>query len=455
MEQTTEIKGYKNGSLLMFERENKTIAFDLKDLSFYRPLQKGKMRKLNAGQSFFRNITAKQVADGFNNPAYAELMNKVRQDSYRLKNFASLFEKLAKYTHLESYLLLGIRFGATSTFSKPASQFPKQVLEFMKESQIEFSSSYWEHSFQKNPELLTNLCTYVRRRHYLDLEVYRMVYHMCGSYNSRIEKFKLLTDTQVKEMSIADDYYGRRNGAVLETPYGCEYKTLFDYLVMIDRTEALSFGDALTQYHDYLKMMREMERNKAISKMLELNPTLDVMQVGWVGFGRIEKYPRYLRTRHDIVQKNYQVWSNSVDEKRFSLMVEHRYEYAWGGYRIVTPKKSADIRNEGTSLHHCVASYVSRVMDGTTQIVFLRTDENESLVTVEIRANAIVQSRGYNNRSIDEKEERWLKTFAKAKNLNYKDVKRDETMPTPPIVAMQKWDVNVATLRELSKMLNG
>lgn len=202
-------------------------------------------------------------------------------------------------------------------------------------------------------------------------------------------------------------------------------------------------------------MMREMERNKAISKRRETNPDLDPMTVGWVGFGRIEKYPKYLRTRHDIVQKNYNVWGDSVDEKIFKERVEYRYEYQWDGYRMIATKTSADIRNEGTTLHHCVASYVSRVMDGTTQILFMRENESESLVTVEVRAGAIVQARGYNNRSVDEKEDRWLKTFARAKNLTYKDVKRDESMPTPPIVALAKYDQDVAILRELSMLVNG
>lgn len=450
-----EITGYKRGSQLHFERDGKNIVFDFKDLSFYRPVKNG-LRKLNAGQEFFRKVSARDVAAGFMDKSYAELIRVVDRAEYRLKNFASIFEQLAKYQHLESYILLDIKFTNYMSFKNPANQFPKQVIEFMKESRIEFGSG-WEAWFQKFPDLVTNLCTHVRKNHYLDLEVYRMLYGLCGGgYGANIEIFKKLSDPQIKEAQRDTGYqWNRRQNQIAETPYGCEYKTLFDYLVMIDRTEALSFSSALTHYRDYLKMMRDMERNKQISKMLVTNPTLDPLTVGYVGFGRIEKYPKFLRTRHDIVQKNYSVWENEVDEKTFYDMVKRGFEYKWGKYQIVVPKTSADVRNEGTALHHCVASYVSRIMDGTTQIVFLREESDESLVTVEIRANAIVQARGYANRNIDDAEEKWLKTFARAKNLNYKDVKRDETMPTPPVYALQKWNVHNATLIELSQLVNG
>jgi protein-tyrosine-phosphatase len=454
---TRTIEGWKKDSLLLFKRDGKKIAFDLKDLKFKRVLKSGATKDLKGGAAFFRNLSVSDVADGFREDAYAEMIRKVDGSVSRVKNFASVFAKVQKYAHIESYLLLGIQFSSADTFKKPASQFPKEVLEFMKESQINFSGNYWEYNFQRFPDLVTKLCTYVRRRHYLDLEVYRMLYSMVGGWNSNIEKFKLLSDPQTKEVSRETGYnYGRRlPHSIAETPYGCEYKSLFDYLVMIDRTEACDFSTAMTLYRDYLKMMREIERNKAIAKKRETNPNLDPLTVGYLNFNKVEKYPKYLRVRHDIVQENYNVWQDEVDEKIFAQMVNRGYEYSWGGYKMVVPKKADDIRNEGTNLHHCVASYVSRVMDGTTQIVFLRKTEEESLVTVEIRAGAIVQARGYNNRSVDAAEDRWLKTYAKIKNLNYKDVKRNPNMPTPPIMALAKYDPDVALLRELSQLVNG
>jgi hypothetical protein len=452
------ITGYKDGSLLHFEREaedgsKKRIAYDLKDLSFYSFTKLGRLRKVQAGQNFFRNISLNQVIEGFKDPAYAELIKIVKDNSsysYRARaNFASMFERLSQYVHLESYILLGIQFSGKA-FRNPASQFSKEVIQFMRESQIDFYSSF-EGGYLKNPDLVTNLCTYVRRRYFMDLEVYRMLVNMiCDS--TQWEAFQLLVSPQVSgKLEITQDWYGRRK--VKETGYGCEYKTLFDYLIRIDRTEACDFDDAVGQLRDYLKMMREMMRNKLIAKMRERNPDVVAADIGFIGFNKVEKYPKYLRVRHDIVAKNYKDWADDTDENEFKRCVERGYEYSYGGYHMVVAKSSNDVKAEGATLHHCVASYISRILDGTTQIVFMRKVKDESLVTVEIRAGSIIQARGYNNRSVTDEETKWLKTFARAKNLSYKDVKRNEKMPTPPIVAMQGYDAHNALLRELSELV--
>lgn len=451
MEQTNDIVGYKHGKHLVFERNGKKAIFDFTDMEFKRPLKNGELKPFAGTQAFFRNLSVSDVANGFKNPAYAELIRKVNRAGYhRYRNFASVFARLPKYKHLESYLVLEIPFDQASTFNQPVSIYTRDVIAFMKESGITFNTSRWEQQYLKHKSLISKVVTHIRKRHYLDLEVYRMFYAIVVGYN--FEKFVKLVSPQATEPEW-ETTWGETS--LVETGYGCEYKTLFDYLVMIDRTEACSFDSALGYYYDYLSMMRKMERSKTIGIMRQTNPNLDVNTVGWVGYGRIEKYPKYLRTRHDIVAKNYRAYAEKCDEENFKRCVNKGYEYSWGKYKMVVPRLSEDIRNEGTTLHHCVASYVKRVLDGTTQIVFMREDVNESLVTVEIRANAIVQARGYNNRSVTDEEVKWLKTYARAKNLNYKDVKRDETMPTPPVTALTIYDSNIARLRAVTALLNG
>lgn len=453
------ITGYKSGSMLHFERDGKLLSYDLSDNKFKKKLKRngGEYKEIVNAAAFFRNLSVRDIADGFKQETYASLIRNVndgyRYDTYgrKARNFARIFESLSKYVHLESYLLLEIPFTSHYVFTKPASIYSKEVLEFMKESRIQFDGNSWEKWYLKYPKLFTDVCTHIRKRWYLDLEVYRMFYSMVRSGN--FEKFALLVDKQQKEPEFIDRWYQEKT--IKETGYGCEYKTLFDYLVRCERTEACDFGHAITLYRDYLKMMREIERNKYISKLRETRDNVDVYTIGFKNFHKVEKYPKYLKVRHDIVQKNYNYWSDKVDDKVFSKCVVKGYEWAKGGYYMVVPRKSGDVRNEGTTLHHCVASYISRIMDGTTQIVFMRQDPNESLVTVEIRAGAIVQARGYNNRSVTDEEGEWLRSYAKAKNLSFRDVKRDETMPTPPVTALVKWDSYNATLLELGAMVKG
>jgi hypothetical protein len=450
-----EITGYKDGSQLVFRREGKQMIFDFKDMSFYRPLKRGDLRKVENGQNFFRKVSVSDIAEGFKDEAYGKLIKLVNSARYsrRATNFATIFESIEKYKHLESYLLLKIPFTGTGTFTKPVSIYPKAVLRFMKESRVTFVNNYWEQNFLRHPRLFEKLCAHVLRNHYLDLEVYRMLFKMLSGYYSDFDKFNKLVSSQAKEVEFTRDYWNNNRMTPKETPFGCEYKTLFSYLVMIDRTEALDFDDALTIYYDYLRMMRTIERNKALAKLRAVNPELDETTVGWVNFAKIEKYPKYLQTRHDVVTRNFNNWSAAVDEAVFKARVDYRYEWKKGDYHLVAPKTSLDIKNEGTALHHCVASYVEKVMDGTTQILFMRPDPEESFITVEVRAGAIVQARGYNNRSVDEDEQKWLEAFAKEKNLTYRGVQRNPEMPTPPCIALVKYDADIAFLREVSELI--
>ena len=77
------------------------------------------------------------------------------------------------------------------------------------------------------------------------------------------------------------------------------------------------------------------------------------------------------------------------------------------------------MQKEGDTLNHCVASYIKRVVDNECLILFLRDvlSPLESLVTLEIRKNSIVQARGLHNRAITEKERMALYRFAEKKGM--------------------------------------
>ena len=86
-------------------------------------------------------------------------------------------------------------------------------------------------------------------------------------------------------------------------------------------------------------------------------------------------------------------------------------------YIVVAPKNSNDLKKEGDTLNHCVASYIKRVIDGECLIYFLRIDKDESLITFEVRHNDIVQVRGLHNRKPSISEVQALKDFAKYRKL--------------------------------------
>lgn len=438
-----EILGYKDGSKLVFVKNEGTVHYDFKDKSFYKTNPKsGTYRKLkNGAQAFFRGISVEDILNGLEDKAYATFLMNVNKGEKRCRNVATLLERMEQYSILEHYAQAGIKFTNPETFSIPVQKFAKPVREFMTTSRYNFSIEHkstewewqgynrrrvevktynsWEKVYMANEELFINLCTYVNTNYNRDLEVYRLWIAMTDSYNGKLDVFKQLVTT-----------------------YKLEYKSLFDYLIKVHRYEALNFNEACLLLRDYLKMCRDLNRRS------------------------YDKYPKYLRIAHDLINRNYKNFNKSYDETVFAQKVNRELAWSKGDYQIMIPQTTKDIKTEATELDHCVASYIDRVMDGTTQIVFLRVSEkrakedrelnkqlvavnNElskelgtkvldateveeaekqeaesplefpSLVTVEVRDGAIVQARGLKNRPVSDEESEWLKLYAKEKNLTY------------------------------------
>lgn len=439
-----EILGYKDNSKLVFLKDNESLIFDFKDKGFYKVNPKSKtLRRVISAQAFFRNIEVEDVIRGFEDKIYANYIESINKGEKRCKNVATLLERVANYSHLEHYLQAGIKFSNPKTFTIPLQNFAKPVREFMATSRIDFTTHHkkeiwcrigkyswgenrygykeeityngWEKVYMANEELFINLCTYINTNYHRDLEVYRLWVEVGDAYSGNLNIFvELLTN------------------------YKLEYKTLFDYLIKVYRYEALTFNEACILLRDYLKMCKDLQRRS------------------------FDKYPKYLRTAHDLILRNYRNRSKTYDEIAFAEKVDKSLTWVKGEYQMVAPVTSNDIKKEATELDHCVASYIDRVLDGTTQILFLRysikkfkemqaTDLNEqiakdlglekpeevkdeevkpeevkdeeieipSLVTVEIRDGQIKQARGYKNRNVSEAEKDWLQIYAKEKQLIY------------------------------------
>ena len=98
-----------------------------------------------------------------------------------------------------------------------------------------------------------------------------------------------------------------------------------------------------------------------------------------------------------------------------------KYEFEDSLFKVVVPQLNVDILDEAQQQQHCLASYLTRITEGKTHIVFIRTKLNpdESLLTVEITPDErIVQVRGFQNRSFTAIEYSFIKNWVKEKNLN-------------------------------------
>lgn len=96
-----------------------------------------------------------------------------------------------------------------------------------------------------------------------------------------------------------------------------------------------------------------------------------------------------------------------------------KYEYENDRYQMIIPKDVSDILKEAAHQHNCLYRYVWRVASGDTVILFMRDKVNssKSLVTLEVKHNAIVQAYRAFNKLPNEQEQRFIEEFAKEKKL--------------------------------------
>ena len=75
------------------------------------------------------------------------------------------------------------------------------------------------------------------------------------------------------------------------------------------------------------------------------------------------------------------------------------YEYEDKRYCIIVPKSAIEIIDEGQNLHHCVAGYAERHINGVLTILFMRDVKNKesALYTIEMRGKNLIQIRGMRN----------------------------------------------------------
>lgn len=90
-------------------------------------------------------------------------------------------------------------------------------------------------------------------------------------------------------------------------------------------------------------------------------------------------------------------------KNKFDELIKTRnyMEMEINGLKFILPKRASDIVNEGSTLHHCVSTYVDRHASGTTTIVFIRDSEepNKPLYTMEFCKKEIVQIRAKYNQN--------------------------------------------------------
>lgn len=130
---------------------------------------------------------------------------------------------------------------------------------------------------------------------------------------------------------------------------------------------------------------------------------------------KFDKYPRHFLTTHKIACRNYNRMKKEFSEELFKKRINKQYECSFGDYIFIYPDSTQDIKDEATMQNNCVTSYIDKVIDGQCHILFLRKKNkpDESLVTIEVRNNHIVQARRRFNDDVTVEDQKAIDAFNK------------------------------------------
>lgn len=350
----------KNGSRLEFVfNEDKSLIYDFKDNSFTSP--SGNKIELGTAKAIFSKYGSKIDRDN-SDMKYVKLLALVEgENGSSLTNLGTKISQLYKYVYVEKWILQGYNVSRfiNDNLDKTLTKIDKKIKNIALQNNLPI------HSISKyygSSKLGVFLETFVERIGTM---------HVCNLGNNADILSHLLDENNYNPKSLAN------------------------YICNIYEYEAMDISTIVIYLIDYVFMSKQM------------------------GVRNIEKYPRYLHTTHDIIVKNFNSFKKIYKDEVFEHIRRDDYGYSDGTYSILYPQTYKEIQREGQELKHCVASYVERVLDSKTHIVFMRENNclDQPLVTVEIKDEKIVQYKGSYNRKLTQEELKFLTKYSTIKNL--------------------------------------
>lgn len=123
-------------------------------------------------------------------------------------------------------------------------------------------------------------------------------------------------------------------------------------------------------------------------------------------------FPKNLKEEHDKLEKQYKIQNKVLVQKAIKRRGKElsKYKYKNNKFIILPAPDLEALQDESKQQNNCVRTYAEKYADGTCDIYFMRDikSQDKSLVTVEVKNNAIVQSRTKNNNDPNEKQLKFL-----------------------------------------------
>lgn len=355
---------YKDKQFLVFQLEDgKTVKYDF---STHECIGK-RGKPVKNLQSQLSGITIYDVINNCRDKYYADFLSFVHRNRwcYRTGSINTVLQDVPRYAKFEQYFAAGLGSLIDSNLRYKLSDIPKGLVKMARENRFKLTNNLID-SYKENPGNF-QLAFSLELENFTPRDIMGIFEHTTYVRDS---------DGHYRWISIF--HY-------LVDEYNYSPKRLLTYIDDLITYEGLdgSVYYILNEIYDYAKMMKKLSH-------------------------KFDKYPRYFLSTHKIACRNYNRLKEQFDKEEFEKCIDKSMEKTIGDYVFIYPESTQDIKDEAVSQNNCVASYIKRVINGECHILFMRHKDTpeDSLVTIEVRNNKIVQARQrYNTPCTPEQKE--------------------------------------------------
>lgn len=338
--------------LIFYLPDGKTCRYDLSTGTTYgfsgRPV-----KSINTQ---LRGYTIFSIIQSIEEQPYREFLSYIdRHYGNCITNFGSLLTIAARHKEAEQFYTAGVKLAGK--FRHNISEVPKGLIKLCREYDICLDYDLY-NNYINDPDRIHNIL----------------------NLNLNFTDSKSILNYYIRHYNI------REKVNTLLDEYNYSFKNLFQYIDDLYTYEAItnSFGWVIQELYDYVRQASKISKH-------------------------YDKYPQHFLSTLPIIRRNYDRLKQFYDEEEFKSIHSKSaplYEKKIKEYSFIYPEKIQDIKDEAVQQSNCVASYISSVLSHQCHIMFMRETKHpeQSLITLEIKNNKIVQARGRYNRMPTETE---------------------------------------------------
>ena len=299
----------------------------------------------------------------------------------KITNVGSFLSRINNYTYFEQYFSAGVKKIANDFYYK-INEFHKGYVKFCKKYDIEINNFTLEKYKNYN-----SILTAALEEEFNSLTPNQIISLVAPNYVSSWSEYIIVNNHRIGKPEPESIRWGKTHNEyfkILTNIYNYNWQRLLHYLDDLLTYEGINSLDTiLRELEDYNRMLTAMSTHK------------------------YEKYPKYFLSMHSIVCRNYNRLNHEFPVDDFAKRVNKKMEYKFKDYIFIYPETPDEIKDEAVQQTNCVAGYIQDVLDGKCHIVFLRNKNTpkQSLVTIEVKNNQVVQALRAFNKPISSSEQ--------------------------------------------------